>query len=248
MSRAFKTIATVIVVLLFLPFAAFLGLWLWIAAQLPAVERIVQKQLPACPSIEARVIPTKLAELPSLIPEVFVAAEQPNFWNARTTASYRFLSGVFVSLFSDGDKPDFIGYTFSTSLASESISDAFPNERSVSQHVRQLVQVDRIEFSLSKTRILELALDHSYFGNGIYGLSCASNFYFEKPPKNLNLSEMALLAALLRSPSKYDPIKHPASAIERRNMIIQRLSEKGLVSLVQAKEAQLSQLLLAIQK
>ena len=72
----------------------------------------------------------------------------------------------------------------------------------------------------SKERILELYLNQIYLGQGTYGIAAASLEYFDKSVKDLSYSEAALLAALPKAPSKYDPFKYPEIAKFRRNLVL----------------------------
>ncbi len=88
----------------------------------------------------------------------------------------------------------------------------------------------RIERSLSKPEILEEYLNRVYFGPNLRGLGMASEAYFDKPPSKLDLAEAATLAAIPRGPSLYDPTRHPETVRHRRDRILTRMLQQGLVS------------------
>ena len=88
----------------------------------------------------------------------------------------------------------------------------------------------RIERAYSKERILELYLNQIYLGQGTYGIAAASLEYFDKPIKNLDYSEAALLAALPKAPSKYNPYRFPELAKFRRNLVLQNLEENKFIT------------------
>ncbi len=88
----------------------------------------------------------------------------------------------------------------------------------------------RVERRYSKDEILELYLNEVYFGNGAYGIGTASETYFGKPPGKLRLAEAALLAGVIRAPGLYDPIADPEAALARRNLVIDRMIDLGMVS------------------
>jgi membrane peptidoglycan carboxypeptidase len=88
----------------------------------------------------------------------------------------------------------------------------------------------RLERRYTKDEILELYLNDVYFGNGAYGIGTASETYFRTPPGQLKLAQGALLAALIRAPGAYDPVKNPDAALERRNLVIDRMIALGWVS------------------
>ena len=81
----------------------------------------------------------------------------------------------------------------------------------------------------SKERILELYLNQIYLGEGTYGVAAASLEYFDKSVKELNYSESALLAALPKAPSRYNPFKHSEIAEIRRNLVLNNLNENGFI-------------------
>jgi len=82
------------------------------------------------------------------------------------------------------------------------------NEISVKRKIKEAILAFRIERALSKKRILELYLNQIYLGQGSYGIASASLEYFNKPISELNYEEAALLAALPKAPSKYNPYKN----------------------------------------
>ena len=81
-----------------------------------------------------------------------------------------------------------------------------------------------------KRRILELYLNQIYLGEGTYGIAAASLEYFDKTVKDLEYEETALLAALPKAPSKYNPYKYPKEAKFRRNLVLNNLKENNYIS------------------
>ena len=90
------------------------------------------------------------------------------------------------------------------------------NEVSLDRKIKEAILAFRIERALTKERILELYLNQIYLGEGSYGIASASLRYFDKPIGELNYSESALLAALPKAPSKYNPYKNKELATYRR--------------------------------
>ena len=88
----------------------------------------------------------------------------------------------------------------------------------------------RIERALSKERILELYLNQIYLGEGSYGIASASLQYFDKPISELNYSEAALLAALPKAPSRYNPYKNSELAKFRRNLVLKNLYDNNYIN------------------
>jgi len=87
----------------------------------------------------------------------------------------------------------------------------------------------RVEQTYTKHEILEMYLNDVYFGNGVYGIGTAADFYFHEPASKLTLTQAALLAGLIQSPADYDPIVHPDKALSRRNEVLARLAALGWV-------------------
>ncbi|RPG56968.1 MAG: PBP1A family penicillin-binding protein [Flavobacteriales bacterium TMED235] len=104
------------------------------------------------------------------------------------------------------------------------------NEVSLDRKLKEAILAFRIERALSKERILELYLNQIYLGEGSYGIASASLRYFDKPIRELNYSESALLAALPKAPSKYNPYKNKELATYRRNLVIKNLYENNYIS------------------
>ena len=104
------------------------------------------------------------------------------------------------------------------------------NEVSLKRKVKEAILAFRIERAYSKERILELYLNQIYLGQGTYGIAAASLEYFDKSVKNLDYKEAALLAALPKAPSKYDPFKYPEVAKFRRNLVLKNLKDNNYIS------------------
>ncbi len=105
------------------------------------------------------------------------------------------------------------------------------NEVSLNRKIKEAILAFRIERALSKERILELYLNQIYLGSGAYGVAAASLEYFDKSIKDLNYSEVALLAALPKAPSKYNPYRDPKLAKFRRNLVLKNLLENNYLTL-----------------
>ncbi len=101
------------------------------------------------------------------------------------------------------------------------------NEVSLNRKIKEAILAFRIERALSKERILELYLNQIYLGSGAYGVAAASLEYFDKSIKDLNYSEAALLAALPKAPSRYNPYRDIEVAKFRRNLVLKNLLENN---------------------
>jgi membrane peptidoglycan carboxypeptidase len=111
------------------------------------------------------------------------------------------------------------------------------NERSFGRKLIELRLAHRIESALSKDQILQLYLNVIYLGDGTYGVEAASRHYFGKSVGRLSMSEAAMLAALPRAPSVYDPQDHPDRALARRNLVLSLMAKEGYITVAQANAA-----------
>ena len=103
------------------------------------------------------------------------------------------------------------------------------NEVSLNRKIKEAILAFRIERALTKERIIELYLNQIYLGSGAYGVAAASLEYFDKSIKELNYEEAALLAALPKAPSKYNPYKNIELAKFRRNLVLKNLLENNFI-------------------
>ena len=90
----------------------------------------------------------------------------------------------------------------------------------------------KLERVLSKEKILELYLNEIYLGRGAFGVVAASEKYFGKSLNHLDVEEMALLAALPKAPSNYDPQENYEATKERRDWVLERMAENGVITSV----------------
>ena len=109
------------------------------------------------------------------------------------------------------------------------------NEVSLNRKIKEAILAFRIERALSKERILELYLNQIYLGGGAYGVASASLEYFNKSISELDYNEAALLAALPKAPSKYNPYKNIELAKFRRDLVLKNLFENNYINKTQYK-------------
>ena len=103
------------------------------------------------------------------------------------------------------------------------------NEVSLNRKIKEAILAFRIERALTKERILELYLNQIYLGSGSYGVAAASLEYFDKSIKELTYEESALLAALPKAPSKYNPYRNIELAEFRRNLVLKNLLDNDFI-------------------
>ena len=107
------------------------------------------------------------------------------------------------------------------------------NEVSLNRKIKEAILAFRIERALTKERILELYLNQIYLGGGAYGVASASLEYFDKSISELNYDEAALLAALPKAPSRYNPYKDIVLAKFRRDLVLKNLYENNYINKIQ---------------
>jgi penicillin-binding protein 1A len=108
-------------------------------------------------------------------------------------------------------------------------------DKSLERKIKEAVLALELERRYSKDRILEMYLNQVYFGNGAYGVEAASRTYFGKSVGELTVREAALLAGLPRAPSSYSPFEHGDAARRRREVVLRRMVEYGVLADVEAK-------------
>ncbi|WKK26960.1 transglycosylase domain-containing protein [Streptomyces olivoreticuli] len=123
---------------------------------------------------------------------------------------------------------------------------AVATQQTLGRKVKELKYAIQVEKELGKKRILNNFLNITFFGQQSYGVEAASQRYFSKPAKDLSLDEAALLAGIVQSPSRYDPVNAPKEATKRRNTVLQRMAELKNITPAQAAAAQAKPLQLKV--
>jgi penicillin-binding protein 1A len=103
-------------------------------------------------------------------------------------------------------------------------------ERTIRRKVNEAFLSMWIEARLSKDEILKLYLDRSYLGGGTYGVEAASQFYFGKSVRDIDLSESAVLAGLFKAPTQYAPHANPEASKARTNVVLYRMLDAGFIN------------------
>ncbi len=110
-------------------------------------------------------------------------------------------------------------------------------ERTLSRKIKEAILAHKIENNLSKEEILFLYLNHIYLADGTYGVEMASQNYFDKSAKDINIAEAALLAGLPKKPEYFSPRKHLERALERQKLVLRKMVESGYITEDQRVEA-----------
>jgi membrane peptidoglycan carboxypeptidase len=119
-------------------------------------------------------------------------------------------------------------------------------QQTIGRKIKELKYAIQIEQDLGKKKILENYLNITFFGEQAYGIEAASQRYFSKHAKDLDLPQAALLAGIVQSPSRYDPVNDKAEATKRRNTVLQRMAEVGDISQAEADKAKEAPLTLKV--
>ena len=114
------------------------------------------------------------------------------------------------------------------------------SERSIQRKIREVYLALWLESHLTKKEILKLYLDRAYLGGGTFGVEAASQFYFGKSVRDINLAEAAVLAGLFKAPTKYAPHSNPAELHARTNQVLTNLVEAGFMTEGQVHSARLN--------
>ncbi|GAA1433039.1 transglycosylase domain-containing protein [Streptomyces thermospinosisporus] len=121
-------------------------------------------------------------------------------------------------------------------------------QQTLGRKIRELKYAIQVEEELGKKKILENYLNITFFGQQAYGVEAAAQRYFSKSAKDLNLQESALLAGIVQSPSRYDPVNDEAEAKKRRNVVLRRMAQIGDISQEEADKAARAPLGLKVSK
>ncbi len=166
--------------------------------------------------------------IPNKVVNSFLSAEDKNFFNHPGVDAKGIMRATINNLKNIlGDKRLEGASTITQQVAKNFL---LTNEVSIKRKIKEAILAFRIEKAYSKKRILELYLNQIYLGQGTYGVAAASLEYFDKSIKDLNYDEAALLAALPKAPSRYNPVKDPKEAKFRRDLVLNNLNENGFIN------------------
>jgi penicillin-binding protein 1A len=184
-----------------------------------------------------------IEEIPQVVVNAFVITEDKRFyrhggidWLRVPGAAWTNIkAGSFVEGFS----------TITMQLARNIFPSKITREKSPIRKLKEIKVARRIEARYSKEKILELYLNQINLGSGAHGVETAAQRYFGKPVRYLNLAEAATLAAIPKAPTRYNPRRFAARAVQRRNTIIELMRRNGAVDNSQASLAKAYPLALA---
>ena len=172
--------------------------------------------------------------IPNKVINSFLSAEDKNFFSHPGIDAKGILRAILKNIKNVSQNKRLEGASTITQQVAKNF--LLTNEVSVKRKIKEAILAFRIERAYSKERILELYLNQIYLGQGTYGIAAASLEYFDKPIKELNYSESALLAALPKAPSRYNPYKYPKVAEFRRNLVLENLEDNNFISKKELKK------------
>ena len=173
--------------------------------------------------------------IPELVKQAFISAEDKNFYSHPGIDFMALARAMVTNLRNYGSSRRQIGASTITQQVAKNF--LLSNERSIDRKIKEAVLAMRIEQAYSKNRIMELYLNEIFLGLGAYGVAGASLTYFDKEVHELQLQEVAYLAALPKGPNNYHPFTRTKDAIERRNWVIDRMVSNGFVSFDEGEAA-----------
>lgn len=171
-------------------------------------------------------------EMNSLIPQAFVAAEDGRYWDHGGLDAWS-IARAFINNLKSGRRSQ--GGSTITQQVTRALM--LTREKSYFRKVKEAILAYRLDKMLSKEDILSIYLNEIYLGEGAYGIEAAARTYFGKKSSNLNLSEIALLAGLPQSPSRYSPIDHFERAQARQRYVLNRMAEENIITAERARQA-----------
>ena len=176
-------------------------------------------------------------EMPLLVKQAFIAAEDRRFYNHNGVDLWG-IGRALVRNVRQGAVKE--GASTITQQLARTVF--LSQDRTITRKLREAALAYKLERQLSKEQILEQYLNYVYLGSSAYGLADAAWVYFSKTPDQLNLQEAALIAGLPPAPSVYSPLVNPELALERRDLVLNRMRQAGFITAGEAELASSSPL------
>ncbi len=184
-----------------------------------------------------------LSEIPEDVQNAFIAAEDLRFYRHHGVDFYRLMGALWQDIRS-------LSYAQGGSTITQQLIKLthLTQTKTLSRKAQEIVLALRLERVMDKQQILEAYLNAVYFGHGAYGVEAAANTYFGKSASELTLSEGALLAGIIKSPSNYAPHLHPDRSVARRNAILDTMQKNGYITEAQRDTARSEALRLSMKE
>jgi penicillin-binding protein 1A len=216
-----------------------LGAIFWIYGRdLPSHESLSQYQPPTISRIysgEGRMIDefakerrlfTPSAEIPDLVKQAFISAEDKNFYSHNGYDARGIAAAAVEAVRSRGDN------VRGASTITQQVMKNFllSGDRKAARKVKEIILATRLEETLNKDQILELYLNEIFLGQNSYGVTAAAQSYFNKTLGELAPHEAATLASMPKAPGKFHPVRGKARLKERRDYVLREMFENGYIS------------------
>ncbi len=208
----------------------------WVGAHLPSIQSLEVPKRP--PSIQiagsdGRIlavrgdsgVSAKVKDLPKYVPQAFIAIEDRRFHSHFGVDPLGIARAAIANALRRGVSQG--GSTITQQLAKNLF---LTQDRTYTRKLQELVLALWLERKFTKDEILELYLNRVYFGAGAYGVEAAAQRYFGKHARDMNLQEAAMLAGLVRSPSRLAPTRNPDGAQRRAQVVISAMAQAGFIS------------------
>ena len=221
-----------------------IGTIVWVGAHLPPLQSLdVPKRPPTIQivDINGKPLATRgdlggasipLKELPPYLPKAFMAIEDRRFYSHFGVDPFGLLRATVANIMHRGVTQG--GSTITQQLAKNLF---LTQERTMSRKLQEVALALWLERKFKKDEILELYLNRIYFGSGAYGVEAASQRYFGKPAKQITLAESAILAGVVKSPSKLAPSRNFIAAERRSQVVLAAMVDAGFTKDKDAKTA-----------
>jgi penicillin-binding protein 1A len=177
-------------------------------------------------------IPIPYERIPKPLVQAFIAAEDADFFHHKGIDYKGITRAMFKNLMAGR-------IVQGGSTITQQVTKTFflTPKRSLLRKLKEVAYAFGLERNLSKEEILTLYLNNIYLGNGAYGVEAASESYFNKRVEQLNLPEMAIMAGLVKAPSRYSPVNNFKKAKERQAYVLTRMADLGFISQDQKEQA-----------
>jgi penicillin-binding protein 1A len=223
---------------------AMIGGIVWVGIHLPPIQSLeIPRRPPTFQIVDmnGRALATRgdmggaavsLKELPRYVPQAFVAIEDRRFYQHYGIDPIGVTRALVANIMRRGVSQG--GSTLTQQLAKNLF---LTQERTLSRKIQEVGLALWLERKYSKTEILELYLNRVYFGAGAYGIEAAAQRYFNKPAQKLNVAEAAVLAGIVRSPSRLAPSRNPYGAERRAQLVLAAMADMKFITDDMAKIA-----------
>ena len=182
-------------------------------------------------ALQRRVV-ASYEDFPPVLRDALLSVEDKDFFRHSGINLWRVFGAAFRDIESGGKLQG--GSTITMQLARNLFLSP---DRSFHRKVQEALLAIQIERRFTKPQIFTLYANQIFLGHGVYGFEAASEYYFNKPAKQLAIEEAALLAGLPKAPANYSPITHADRALKRRNLVINAMMEDGKITAEQATQA-----------